>query len=487
MSRRKGTFSLLVVSSMALVARIGACWWGAGRVPPTADGAFYHVVAQRIAGGEGYTWLWPDGVVTPAAHYPVGYPALVGALYGAFGAHPWLAMLLNASIGTAGVAAVFILSRRFLLDFGHSPLSADRSARVLGLLLSLAPTLVMYTPALMTESNVGALCAVAFALGDWARRRAVGQSEHAGNSWPSIKAAGALLAAGLLLGTATLMRPQTVLLAPLLGWFSVPSWRRAWAGAAIVTCVCFAVVLPWTQRNCERMERCVFVSANGGWNLLIGTFPEGKGSWVELSGERVPPRCRHVYQEAEKDRCFGDAAVSRIVDAPATWLRLIPAKLRATFEYSAAAEPHLQEAGALSGVAGAWLRSLEYAHQRLLSLLALTGAWWAARQRAGKRSPWVLVGIALVGALGFLGGSAPVGWAVFVGLCFFGGRVIWSPAGFFAWGTLASTAAVYAVFFGAGRYGLPVWYAIGPFAALGFWSWGEVLRPLFDRQRLSRR
>src|SRR5256885_7855973 len=46
---------------------------------------FYHAVATRIARGAGYTWAWPDGVVTYAAHYPVGYPALLGAAYAVFG------------------------------------------------------------------------------------------------------------------------------------------------------------------------------------------------------------------------------------------------------------------------------------------------------------------------------------------------------------------------------------------------------------------
>ena len=68
----------LWVFGAALVLRAFVAAYGAGRFPPADDGGFYHVVAQRIALGLGYTWLWPDGAVTYAAHYPVGYPALLG-------------------------------------------------------------------------------------------------------------------------------------------------------------------------------------------------------------------------------------------------------------------------------------------------------------------------------------------------------------------------------------------------------------------------
>ena len=94
------------VTAAALVVRLATVAWAAGRFPPAGDGQFYDVVARRIARGLGYTWLWPDQTVTFAAHYPVGYPALVGALYAAVGAHPFVAMLLNAVLGAAAVYAV---------------------------------------------------------------------------------------------------------------------------------------------------------------------------------------------------------------------------------------------------------------------------------------------------------------------------------------------------------------------------------------------
>src|SRR6478736_3656850 len=125
-----------------LLVRLLTVLWAWGRVPPGADGKFYHTVAERIANGHGYTWLWPDGVVTYAAHYPVGYPALVGAFYALFGARPEVAMLLNALVGSVATLATHRLCARW----------CDRRASLGGaLFIALSPALVFYTPALMTE------------------------------------------------------------------------------------------------------------------------------------------------------------------------------------------------------------------------------------------------------------------------------------------------------------------------------------------------
>ena len=132
----------LWISAVGLALRLAVVLWAAGVFPPTDDGRFYQVVAERIASGHGYTWLWPDGAVTYAAHYPVGYPALLGAAYALLGPSPSVAMALNAAIGTVAVYATHRLTA----------MSSGRLAAMLAaLLVALHPGLVFYTPALMTE------------------------------------------------------------------------------------------------------------------------------------------------------------------------------------------------------------------------------------------------------------------------------------------------------------------------------------------------
>jgi len=75
----------VVTGGVALAARVIALAWAHDRFPPAADGFYYHTIATRLAGGFGSTWLWPDGAVTYAAHYPIGYPALLALPYRVLG------------------------------------------------------------------------------------------------------------------------------------------------------------------------------------------------------------------------------------------------------------------------------------------------------------------------------------------------------------------------------------------------------------------
>jgi 4-amino-4-deoxy-L-arabinose transferase-like glycosyltransferase len=181
---------VIVVGATALIARLGVVAWAASRIPPAADGVYYDKVATRIAHGDGYTWLWPDGAVTYAAHYPVGYPAIVAAGYAVFGAHPVVAMLINALLGAAAAVATWVLVNNLSIRSVPAP-----AALFAGLAVALHPALVPYTPAIMTEGPTAALLAIA---GACAVKR-----------WR--------IATGIVIGIAVLVRPQSLLFAAVLG------------------------------------------------------------------------------------------------------------------------------------------------------------------------------------------------------------------------------------------------------------------------------
>jgi hypothetical protein len=455
-SKNRWRKDALVLSLAALCLRVAISLWGWNEVPPTADGAFYHVVAQRIAQGDGYTWLWPDGVVTYAAHYPVGYPALMGGLYYLFGPVPGVMMLFNSLLGAGAVFATHGLCVELVEASALSKFV--RPAALLGAsLVAFSPSLLAYTPALMTEAAVGGFVVIA-ARGALQLRRSVEPSRHA---W--------LLVVFLVgcLGMATLLRPQSILLAPIIGGLSLKGrWNRRLGRAVLVSLGCLVLVAPWTLRNCDKMERCVFVSANGGWNLLIGTFSEGKGAWIALEGERVPSDCREVFQEAAKDQCFGEAGVRRIFQDPVKWGLLSGSKLRATFDHAAAATEHLWAAGAISQSTRSWLMPLELATVRLLLAIGLLGLWGSA----SLGPPGVRHVLGMLGLVGFGGISVPFGWGAMIALLFMNGRLRQTVAGGFFIGSFLVTASIHAVFFGASRYSLPLVFAAGPIAALG-WGW----------------
>ena len=422
------------LSALALCVRLLVVWWAKDRFPPADDGTFYHAVAQRIAHGQGYTWLWPDGAVTYAAHYPVGYPALLGFAYAVFGSRPVVAMLVNAALGALAVFA----AQRSVIRY-----ASRREALIVGLLVALHPGLVLYTPALMTEGVTAEVLVVA----TWLSLRAASRG-HARSR---------LAVLGLCLGALCLVRPQLLILAPVFGFFSLeaskPSYVVRVVRALSVTAVALAVCLPWTIRNCARMDRCVFVSANGGWNLLIGSAPEANGAWIPIEGSSVPESCRNVFGEAEKDRCFGQAGVENIRQHPLAFIRLIPRKLSVTFDYFGAPGHYLHTSNfhAFDEEKKVWLGIVETIWERLVLLFAILQATRSVRTRGKLRwviaVPAALFAVLRAGYLGYLG---------FVATVALSGKELLkrqAAARALAASLVLTTAVTHAVFFGAGRYG----------------------------------
>jgi 4-amino-4-deoxy-L-arabinose transferase-like glycosyltransferase len=436
------------MSGVALFVRLPWIGYAASRFPPADDGAFYHVVAERIARGLGYTWLWPDGAVTYAAHYPVGYPALMGAFYAVFGARPGVAMLLNALCGALAVLAVHALA---------SGVASRRGALIAAAFAAFLPGLLLYTPALMTEAVAGDFLVMSAAVAGARRLR----------PWT------ALLFAGLLLGVALLLRPQLVLVAPAIGLLTRlpgPSWRSRVNGILGVTCLSLLLCLPWTLRNCQRLDRCAFVSANGGWNLYIGSSALGRGGWAPIEQIGVPAACRNVFGEGEKDRCFGQAGLERIAADPAAWLGLVPRKLGMTFDYGTASAHYLSASnGAVVGetqklvIGGA-----ELLGQRVLLLFGIVALarMVGPRQRA-RRIVAVLAAIAALSPAGYLG------WLGLLALALLAGdALLRHPPALVTFASVFATALTHAIFFGASRYAL---VCLPPLAALAGCLWSSPL------------
>jgi hypothetical protein len=432
----------VAVAMVALAVRAASVAWARSRFPPAEDGHFYHVVAGRIARGLGYTWAWPDGAVTYAAHYPVGYPALVGGAYALFGEHPSVAMAFNAVLGAAGAFAVHRVAA----------VSATRGGAALaGLLIALHPGLVLYTPALMTEGATAALVALAA----WFVVRARGGSSV---RW------GTLAALALTLGVATLVRPQSLLLAPIYGYLARGTGlvRLRVVSAVLVTAGAIVVCVPWTLRNCSRMHACALVSVNAGWNLFIGAAPGATGSWVPIEKLGVPAECRTVWDEAAKDTCFLHAAERAIADTPLRWLSMIPRKLAGTFDYAGAAGFYLHSSNpaAFDDRAKTALGAVETIWERLTVLAALAAVARVAGPRArarrmvaGASAAWLLVRSAWI---------AHIGLVVAAGLL--GRRLVDRPVAALAASTVLVTALTHAVFFGAGRYSLVCFPALAALA-----------------------
>jgi len=441
------------VLACALLARAAVLVWARGRFPPTADGVFYDTLAQRLAHGDGYTWLWPDGVVTHAAHYPVGYPAMLAVFYSLFGASPAVAACLNAIVGAVGSVAMYRLA---------SDAWPPRQAFAAGLLVAVHPALLPYTVAVMTEGVTASLLVTAAALASASRA--------------SSKPWAARAAAGAVLGLATLVRPPSLLMAPILGALAAAPGereiRRRLLGALLVTGIAVACCLPWTVRNCARMNRCALVSVNGGWNLLIGT-QTGSWSFAEVI---VPGDCREVWDEAAKDSCFERAALRAIAADPGAWLARAPAKLAATFDYIGASPwyMHASNPGAFDDEDKLVHGAIETVVTRVLLALGLVAAARLPGPRARAR--------AVVAAVALLFAVTTHAWvaylALVVAIVLRGGREnLRGPLLVSATAPLLFlTAVTHAAFFGAGRYGLVVLPFVTGLAAAAAVRWGASAR-----------
>lgn len=436
--RRRDAWSVFAV---ALFVRALIVGWARGRFPATGDGYYYDVLAHRLANGAGYTWAWPDGAVTYAAHYPVGFPALLAAGYALFGPSDTVAMGLAALFGAAAAYGV-----HRLVDSQGEPRWRPMAA---GLAVALHPALVPYTAARMTEGLTASLLVLATVLA--ARARSTNGLVPA-------------LATGVVMAVATAVRPQSLVLAPVLGALSLRGdadlVRRA-KRAIVVTIVALTCIAPWTARNCLRMRRCALVSLNGGWNLLIGATTD-TGGWQPIS---VPPACATVWDEAEKDACFEHEAIHVIVQNPRAWLERAPSKVAMTLDYFGAAPWYLNASNvaAFGARSKVWLATIETMVSRLLLLGALGACASFIGPRQKARRVAALIGVpaaltlhawigylALVVCVGFLGWRAILRMPLVVPMCA---------------AVIVATLVVHSVFFGSGRYGL----VVAPFvAALAF-------------------
>ncbi|MFO0556415.1 MAG: hypothetical protein U0269_00205 [Polyangiales bacterium] len=305
-ARRWTSVSWAIFAAVAL--RLAAIAWLA---PPASwDGAIYARLAEGLARGQGYVHWGGNG--RPTAFFPVGFPAAIAAVMVATGAGAtvaaWVVNVLSSALTTLAASSI-----------GRA-IDGEPGARRAAWAFALYPAMILWSAAAMTETLQCAWITVAFAL-------AIGQP-RAQN--PSARA----VLLGVATGLATLVRPQGILLAPLLGALSDARSITARAKSAVIALVtALALVSPWSLRNARTLDGPALVSTNGGSNLLIGTLPEARGGYRELTDRDA---CATVQGEVRRDRCMSRVAIERIARAPGSWAWLAVRKIARTvgFEWA---------------------------------------------------------------------------------------------------------------------------------------------------------
>lgn len=225
--------------------------------PLPGDDAFrYDFAARALAEGHGYIHL--NGA--PTAFWPPGYPLLLAGAYALFGQSVVVAQLLNVALGTATVGLVYLIGQRTL---------GPRAALIGAALVAGFPSLIFFSAVTLSEITFTFLALLAVYL-------LLVEAER-----PERRHLSLLIGAGLVLGYASLVRGQAMLL-PLV---FLPFWRRSGTGWSHIgdKLVALAlgiglIVAPWSIRNAVQMEAPVLIATNAGIDFWIGHHEGANGA-----------------------------------------------------------------------------------------------------------------------------------------------------------------------------------------------------------------
>ena len=152
-------------------------------VPPEqtwSDSGGYQTIASNVANGAGFTM---DGT-TPTRERPPGYPLFLAAIYMVFGTHPWIAIILQALLGSLIVAFAYAVGRR---------LNGREAGVIAAILVACYPALIYYDTRILREG----LTTVLVLVYAWTVTREAFVNDL---RWTAVS--------GLLLGAIAFVRPE---------------------------------------------------------------------------------------------------------------------------------------------------------------------------------------------------------------------------------------------------------------------------------------
>jgi 4-amino-4-deoxy-L-arabinose transferase-like glycosyltransferase len=244
---------LLALAALGLAVRLV---YGFSLEDPSGDAAFYHLVANKLADGEGFENPF---LPLPTAAHPPLFPHLLAvvSLLGGTGVDSHQAA--GCALGAATAVPLGYAGRRL-----GGPATGLAAAALTAVYLPL----VANDSLMMSESAYGLAVAIAV----------VAALRLADEPAP-----GRAFLAGLAVGAATLARAEALLLLLLvlvpLAW-RAPARAKAVGLALLGTLL---VVLPWSARNLSAFDRVVLVSTNDG-SVISGancpaTYGPNLGGW----------------------------------------------------------------------------------------------------------------------------------------------------------------------------------------------------------------
>lgn len=315
-------YFLPICLSLALIIRVG--WVYFLEVEPVSDFRWYYERGLDFAAGHGYSVgpeaFWPknipprslepvlnnEGGRSLTAYWPVGYPAFLGLLFSLFGSSLFIAKIANV------ILSIWILF--FSYYIAKTLFNSELGARITLLILAFYPDQIAYSSLLASE-----ILFLFLFLGGVALLTA-----------PKHKI-GLALAAGIVFGLAGLVKPQVMLVPAILFavLWATPVKQKRWAeygGAFIVLHLTLGLtILPWLMRNYQVFNHFVFISTNGGYNLLVGNHPGATGAYN--FDAQLASQLSEAPSEYQRDRLAFQLAVGYMLDQPLETIKRWPKKL----------------------------------------------------------------------------------------------------------------------------------------------------------------
>ncbi|MCB0155795.1 MAG: glycosyltransferase family 39 protein [Anaerolineae bacterium] len=303
---------------LSLALRLG--WLLVVSPAPVSDFRWYFERGRDMAAGYGYSMrtddFWPDNVPPPflstepsrqfTAYWPVGYPAFLAGLFFVFGPSTLIAQLANLVLSGFILILAYQIAKRLF--------QSELSGRLTLLLLAFYPDHIFYTSLIATEILFLFLLLLTVLLLLMAQNKL---------RWA--------IAAGVVCGLACLVKPQTILVPGLvlaLQFMRVWSWPalKHYAKLGVLSYLMLGLTLvPWTWRNYLLFDDFVFISTNGGYNLLVGNNPQANGTYSH--DKPIAAMLSDVFDEQARDAKATALAISYIRENPLQTLKLWPYKV----------------------------------------------------------------------------------------------------------------------------------------------------------------
>lgn len=307
----------------------------------TQDQVTYDALAQRVAGGHGFTFgsaWWPaTRAGEPTAHWSYPYTLFLAGIYGTVGHHRLVARLIQAVV--AGLLVPYLIYRVGFRAF-------NRRVGVLAAAIAVVYFyFVHYAASLMTESFY--IIAMLWAV-DVAMRLAQDGAAIEGMARPTSSLVWKRgLELGVAVGMALLLRQVfVVMLLVLVVWLLWVARRQARLRQVLLTLalaagVCVLLIVPWLVRNCLAFDLVTFMpNTNSGFAFfwanhpIYGTrfeavlSPENGVSYHEL----IPLELRHL-NEAAMDRALLSRGLDFVFEDPGRYLLLSLSRIPVYFKF----------------------------------------------------------------------------------------------------------------------------------------------------------